>query len=513
MNTLLLLLTVYRMIVIPVQFEDRAFDTTPEQQQDLVAAAAAYFNRQYDAAGQFRFDLAPAVTLSHPTSWYGANYSDRKDIRIHEALREACSQLKGQVDFSLYDPDGDGTVDQVFLLTAGPAENDGGGESALWPQQGRLSARNNAFNINGLRIDGYGVSPEGKLGLFCHEFGHTLGLEDLYDSSGSIEVQPAGLWGTSLMDAGCLQPTPPDFTAVEYEQLGLGSCEALTLGSHTLAPLSQERRYLKAATEREDEYFLFECRDGALRIYHIDPSASLFASLVPADPDAATLAAVSFPQPGFDSFGSDTPSPFRSRGGCSLGLALVDFSQGGDGSIRFEVIEPIVLTETSVYQDAAVIRWETSPALDGIRGFEFSWSDGQQSTTVPLGPGALSYTLEGLSPQTGYSFSIQVRTSEHDRYSVGGSFITKMYRSGTYPYIYLSGVLRNADGSFPPGSRIPLRVFNATDVQEVHWSLDGIPITPGPDGRYTLERSGTLRARILHRDGSTETLLKEILIQ
>ena len=77
----------------------------------------------------------------------------------------------------------------------------------------------------------------------------------------------------------------------------------------------------------------------------------------------------------------------------------------------------------------------------------------------------------------------------------------------------MNGATRNVDGSFPPGSKLPLRVFNATEVQTVEWSLDGTPIVPEADGRYTLRRSGTLRARILHTDGTTETLVKEIIVQ
>jgi len=56
-------------------------------------------------------------------------------------------------------------------------------------------------------------------------------------------------------------------------------------------------------------------------------------------------------------------------------------------------------------------------------------------------------------------------------------------------------------------------VFNATEVEAVEWTLDGAPIAPEADGRYTLRRSGTLRARIYHTDGTSETLYKEITVQ
>ena len=553
---LTLLLSVFRMVVLPVEFQDRQFATEREEQQALVKQAEVYFNRQF-AAGQggvnssnkktkaleegmnFQFDLGPAVTLSHPLAYYGANYSDRRDIRIQDAVREACNKLKDEVDFTLYDYDGDGTVDNVFLLFAGPGEQDGGDENDIWPQQSRLSAYGSTLTIKGKRIDSFAVSPEGEAGLFCHEFGHVLGLPDLYDTDGAGSGgQTPGLWSTSLMDRGCQLPALPDFGAPEFELLRLGTCDLLAPGHYELAPLPAGRRYLKAPTDREGECFLFACGPGGLYVWQMDRSdnpagysqrhdAELSARerwergavndapehpclrLLPADPEGEG-ARIPFPQAGFDSFGSDTPSAFRSWSGRSSGLALTDIRLLPDGSVAFDVVEPLRLTDISVYQDAAVVRWIVDPALDGVQGYVLSWSDGAEEFTKELGADAQSCTLEGLKPQTGYSFSVQVRTSERDRYSVGGSFVTKVYRGGTYPYIYLSNVPRGSDGSFPPGSKIPLRVFNATDVQEVRWSLNGMRIAPEADGNYTLRRSGTLKAEIVHTDGTSEVIIKQI---
>ena len=103
--------------------------------------------------------------------------------------------------------------------------------------------------------------------------------------------------------------------------------------------------------------------------------------------------------------------------------------------------------------------------------------------------------------------------SEHQKFSASASFQTKVYRSGTYPYIYLSGASRNTDGSFISGARIPLRVFNATGVAEVRWYLDGAGIEAEPDGLYTIEREGRLEAEIIYEDGTSERIIKEIRIR
>ncbi len=543
MTNLTLLLSVFRMIILPVEFQDRAFDATPAQLEASVKQAEQYFNRQFGGQTTFEFTLAPVTTLPEATAYYGANYSDRKDIHLPDAVRDACTQRQGDVNYSLYDNDSDGSVDNVFLLTAGPGEIDGAGESAIWPQQGWLSATGTPLTIRSKHIDRFAVCPEGHLGVFCHEFGHVLGLADLYDTDGEDSGGLVrGFWGTSLMDEGCRQATPPDFGALELELLGLGRCEALAPGHYELAPLASSHRYLKATTDKEEEFFLFECRDGALYICHIDRSDNPAgrsprqdrevtaaerwtlgevnnnpdhpcARLLPADPAATSISAVPYPQPGFDAFGSDSPTPMRAWNGRTPGLALTGIHPTADGGVAFDVIRPLTLTEFSVYQDAAVVRWQVSDALKDIRGYVVSWTDGTDTTLRELGPEATSYTLEHLLPRTGYSVTVQVRADGQTRYSLSGSFVTKAYREGTYPYIYLSNTRRNADGSFPLGSKIPLRVFNATEVEEVRWTLNGTLITPEADGNYTLRRSGRLAAQIFHTDGTTETIYKMITVQ
>lgn len=539
----LLLITIFRMVVIPVQFEDREFAGARTEQERLVAEAQAYFNRQYGEEA-FEFVLGPAVTLSRETAWYGTDYPDRRDVHLADAVKEACTAVQGSIDFAQYDSDKDGFVDNVFLLYAGPGQHESGVASDIYPQQGRLSAGGgNPLTIKNIKIDKFAVAPEARLGIFCHEFGHVLGLPDLYDSDGEQSGgTDRGLWGTSLMDEGCRRAVPPDFGAIEFELLGLGTAEELTTGPKTLAPLLSGRRYLKAPTDTEGEFFLFEARADGLHVFHVDRSdnptghspghdgeltahdrwdygivndnpAHPCARPMPADPGAATASGLPFPGTGgVDTFGSDSPAAFRAWSGHAPGFALRGIRQDGTG-VTFEVLRPLALVDIIVYQDAAVLRWKADPALKGIGGYTLRWTDGLEERRRELTPDATSCTLEGLHPQTPYRFFIQVHTTARERYSIDGSFTTKMLREGTYPYIYLSGATRNVDGSFPAGSKIPLRVFNAAEVESVSWTMNGIPVTPEEDGYYTLRWSGILRAKITHTDGTSETLYKEITVQ
>ena len=540
---LLTLLSIFRMVVLPVQFQDRELGTTREQQLALVQQAQEYFNRQFAGTGTtFVFELAPAATLQHPAAWYGTNYPDRKDIRLADAVREACLQLKDQVDFAATDNDGDGLIDNIFLLYAGPGEHVSGQESDIYPQQGWMPADGPALLLGGKGVRSFAVAPEGEPGVWCHEFAHALGLPDFYDTDGAESGgECPGLWDTSLMDNGCRAAEFPEFGALEFHLLGLGREEALAVGPQLLQPLASGRRYLRAGTDREDEYFLFEARAGKLYVYHVDLSDNAAgysarqekeltarerwasgeinnnpehpcARLVAADPSATEAAGIPFPNGAATSFGSDTPAAFRAWSGAASGLALTGIRPAADGAVAFEVIRPVTVEDLVVYQDAALVRWSVSPALT-VRSYEVSWTDGVTTGRAELPGSAVSYTVEGLQPLTEYTFNVQARCSDSGRYSAGGRFTTKVLRSGTYPYIYLGGATRNLDGSFPSGARIPLRVFNASGVQEVRWTLDGQPVTTDANGWFTLRRSGVLVARILYLDGTSETLLKEISVQ
>ena len=533
MLSVFVLLTVFRMVVLPVQFEDRELATSRAQQEKLVRQMQDYFDRQFAVSGTtFRFELAPTVTLGHPAGWYGANYPDRKDIRLADAVREACQQVNDRVDFSTFDGDGDGMVDGVFLLFAGPGEHASGVESDIYPQQGRISADGSALAIDSRTVDRFAAAPEGEPGVGCHEIGHLLGLPDLYDTDGAESGgECAGLDGTSIMDLGCRQADFPGFGAVEYHLLGLGRSETLKTGSYVLTPLAMGQRYLRAETDRKDEYFLFEARKGELFIYHIDRSANpagyssrqkkdLKASErwelgeVNNNPEHPCARLVRLPgADGADSFGSDTPAAFRAWSGAASGLALTGIRPAADGAVAFDVIRPITLADLVVYQDAALLRWTPDPALTDIQSWEISWSDGVSQGSATLPADTRSYTLEGLLPRTEYTFCVRARCAATGLHSTGGRFTTKILRKGTYPYIYLGDATRNVDGSFPAGSKLPLRVFNATDVAEVHWTLDGAPVGPDADGFFAVRRSGVLRAKILYTDGTSETLLKEINVR
>lgn len=120
-----------------------------------------------------------------------------------------------------YDGDGnfdepDGYIDHFQAIHAGEGEEAGGGaqgEDAIWSHRwyaysnnaGKTGPAENKLGgvplgNTGLWIGDYTTEPEnGGLGVFTHEFGHDLGLPDLYDTTNRAQ-NDVSYW--SLMSAG-----------------------------------------------------------------------------------------------------------------------------------------------------------------------------------------------------------------------------------------------------------------------------------------------------------------------
>ena len=526
----------------------------------MVARANNYFNHQFSPYRTYSFELMPSVRLSKSQYWYGANSTSRKDERIDQLLRDACSAL-GK-DLSVYDSDGDGTIENICIITAGKSEADGGGVECIWPQQVFLHERGGTITVNGKTVDSFSVCAESsRLGTFCHEFAHSLGLQDLYDTDGNGSGGLSqGVWGSlSLMDDGVSNDggnTPPNFCAIELEQLGIGKSVPMQYGYNILRPLSTSKEYLRIDSDTDGEYFLLECRDNngwdafagakGLLIYHIDRSVNnswysdyfkrnlsaaerwesnqvncrpdhQCARIITAVPGTRDIASVAYPQSGHTSLGAETDPAFRFWSGATSNQVIHGITTNEDGSISFRIINPVSLREFSVFQDAAILNWVTHSSLP-VKECEVLWHkegdksiSGSKSTKIKFREdGYYSATLENLSPSTSYTVIIKVVCEDGAVHSKTETITTKSFRKGLRPFIYLSLSERTADGAFNKGDRIPLRVYNATEVDHVVWLFNDRLIITGEDGFWHLPGSGTLKARVWFNDGSADVIVKEI---
>ena len=201
-----------KAIVILVEFQDEKFHT-----DGYVADAKDYFTRMLNedgfsdlgatgSAAQFfrensgdsfrpEFDVFGPVTLANNMSYYGGNDWTGSDKRPADMVKEACEQLDDIVDFSEYDRNNDGIVDNVFVFFAGRGEASGGGADTVWPHSWNMaSAGYPNLYFDGVRLYTYGCSNEWEkgrpdgVGTFVHEFSHVMGLPDLYATSYTSSV-------------------------------------------------------------------------------------------------------------------------------------------------------------------------------------------------------------------------------------------------------------------------------------------------------------------------------------
>jgi M6 family metalloprotease-like protein len=257
-----------------------------------------------NSAGKFtpEFMVYGPVELPHNIKYYGENSaSTGNDKNVAQMIVDACSAANtkySDLNFADFDTNGDGYLDYVFVFYAGYNEAEGYNNNTdlIWPQTSSAAGLN--VKIDGKTIGNYACTSELRgntgsnmagIGTFTHEFGHVLGLPDLYDADGNVNGEGTGIGYWSTMGSGSYLNsgrTPPYFGAVERFLLGWINPTYIvpseTSSLKTLPPITSgdNNRVYRMNTPVNEEYFLFEVRkkqgwdtylngEGML-IYHID---------------------------------------------------------------------------------------------------------------------------------------------------------------------------------------------------------------------------------------------------
>lgn len=246
-----------------------------------------------NSLGQYKpsFDVYGPVTLSRSSAYYD-DYEDAGGS-VAEAIMEAYELLKDQINIDDYDTDGDGNIDMVLFYYPGHNEAEGGGEESIWPHQstwnyGSMGGKNLNRYFCTSELRGSWGSVMCSIGTTCHEFAHSLGLPDFYDTdyekSGGNNENTTGQY--DLMTSGCynhLGRRPPYLGAMERYLLGWMDFpqEILQSGDYSLGPVSENSAYM-SSTMTEGEFFIYEYRtrsgwdtgltEGGLLVYHVDQS-------------------------------------------------------------------------------------------------------------------------------------------------------------------------------------------------------------------------------------------------
>lgn len=207
-------------LIILVDFVDNPYDarrvSEPEEFDTLLFSDGTtdpgsmtdfYFENSY---GQ-------AFLIGQVTEWYrmpqtyayyvdGQNGFGSYPRNAQKLTEDAVLAADPDVDFTVYDNDDNGWVDALFVVHAGPgAEDSGGNPNLIWSHKWQTYS---PVPVDGIYVSVYSQEPEetggGQLvtiGVFCHEFGHVIGLPDLYDTDysssgmGYWSVMAGGSWG------------------------------------------------------------------------------------------------------------------------------------------------------------------------------------------------------------------------------------------------------------------------------------------------------------------------------
>jgi len=244
-------------VVILANFSNKSMQSSHTQAtfDELCNSLNCTVNAGYPSAGQYfadqsngtyrpQFDVFGPVTLSRNVAYYGTDKTGSQegdDQHATDAVVEACRLANEQftINWSDYDLDNDGYVDFVYVIYAGKGQADGGTSETIWPHNWSVeSARSYGYctysasecKVGGKKLDNYAMSAEmsgnslAGIGTLCHEFGHVIGLPDLYDTDYGTNYNNSltpNDW--NIMDGGSYNGDghcPPNYDPWEKEFFG-----------------------------------------------------------------------------------------------------------------------------------------------------------------------------------------------------------------------------------------------------------------------------------------------------
>ena len=396
---------------------NRLFNERGYSDNGSIGSVHDYFYDQSYGKFDLSFDVIGPVKVSKNYEYYGGNseyYGIDKNAR--DMVVEACQMVEGKVNFKDYDWDGDGEVDQVFIIYAGYGEHSGAPSNTIWPHENILGDK--SITIDGVRINTYACSSEligffGKtisgIGTPCHEFCHCLGIPDFYDTDYS------GAFGMSywdVMNSGSYAgpkgygEVPYGFTA--YERWIAGWLEPIELTQTqkilNLANLGDTpEAYIIYNEGNRNEYYLIENHQSSgwfkyvdtfddihgMVITHVDYDSYAWSkNIVNPSPDHQRMTII----PADNSYGNNeydlrgdvwpggnnvqwlTNTSHKDNGG-KLYNRNVDFTfnmnrsigniiENDDGTVSFDVIfdndiyAPQLLPVSNINQDNYTINWK-----------------------------------------------------------------------------------------------------------------------------------------------------------
>ena len=214
-------------------FEDLLGDYTDLSPANLTMAE--YYKKM--SRGQFglQFQVLGPYTADNDYAYYGVNNIYGNDtypfLLVQEMLIKATSSVAVDIDNCT-----------VIVVHAGPGEENGGVTTDyIWSHRSTLSGNGvSTVTINGKVFNDYLIVPEyvisggrqeASIGVFCHEFGHVIGLPDSYDTSsvtagvGQWSLMAGGSWGSMGNNSSGTMTGSDPAPLMAWERVKLGWLE------------------------------------------------------------------------------------------------------------------------------------------------------------------------------------------------------------------------------------------------------------------------------------------------
>lgn len=449
-----------KALILLVEFSDVKFSTPDPWQafNDLInkenysyngatGSAKDYYVQNSNGIFTPQFDVYGPVTLPKNVAYYGAPAEGRIDNVPWEMVIDACNILDDEIDFSQYDNNNDKYVDNIFVFYAGYGQNEGASVNTIWPHSNDIEKYGNAPVLDGVTISNYACTNELKgisgtircgIGTFCHEYGHVLGLPDLYATNQQNIFTPGKF---EIMDTGPYNNngnTPPYMSS--FDRVSVGWLNPVELNAPldvALKDISHNEAYI-INTNEKNEFFLLENRQQTgwdtyipahgMLIWHIDfykdfwiknnvnndPSHQ-YVDLVEADNATGdrTLGGDLFPgEANITQFTDESTPKMVTWKGFPVGKPITDIHEK-DGIITFKIMgggerpsKVEVLEATDIKATSFTANWQ---AKIGIYEYEIDLC--KQGTVIPIRTektgDVTKYTFTGLTPSTSYYYKVR----------------------------------------------------------------------------------------------------------
>ena len=290
---------------------DNIFNAEDYHEGSFVGSVHDYFYAQSYGMLNLTFDL---IYVDLPGSLMKYHSTSSHDENSQYLVDDIVDVLQTQdIDWNVYDWNGDGYVNQLLIVYAGKGQNADGGSNTIWPHQWWLSKHlknieNKQEGYRGYRtvttgdkqfiIDSYCCVQETtnttnvktSFGTICHEYSHCFGFPDFYYDQSTRTV---GEW--DLMDFGNYGDSgfrPCGYSA--HERWLMGWLTPIELdGENSISNMpaleDEGRAYLICNDGWENEYYIVENRQkmgwdaslpgSGILIFHIDYDPSAWMSI------------------------------------------------------------------------------------------------------------------------------------------------------------------------------------------------------------------------------------------